>query len=189
MDDTELMFMTAEGDKRAFRELVERYQSPMYNFFFRSTASREDAEDLTQKLFLNLYKSSGKYRKRSSFKTYIYKIASNLAISFARKKKNRTVIPFDQEEEFGKLSDELPHGRDQFLDIQASELEESLKAALVKLPPDLSAAIDLRVKKGFSYREIAEIMGKSISAVESMIFRARKILLVELKEFLDQRGS
>ncbi|HMA77235.1 MAG TPA: sigma-70 family RNA polymerase sigma factor [Candidatus Krumholzibacteriaceae bacterium] len=189
MDDSELMYRTAAGDQRAFRELVERYQRPIYNFFFRSTASREDAEDLTQKLFLNLYKSSGRYRKRSSFKTYIYKIASNLAISFARKNKNRTVIPFDQEEESGNISEELPYGRDPVLDIQASELEGSLKAALVKLPPDLSSAIDLRVRKGFAYREIAEIMGKSISAVESMIFRARKILLVELKEVLDQRDS
>jgi len=185
VDDAELMFQTAAGDTEAFRELVERYQKPIFNFFLRSAANSEDAEDLTQTLFLNLFKNSGKYRKRASFKTYIYRNASNLAISFARKKTGRTIIPIDHEERSENDLDKLSRQIDRSWNLEAGEIEDSLKAALLKLPPDLSVAMELRVRQGFSYSEIAEIMKKSISAVESMIFRARKILLIELKEFLD----
>ena len=189
MDDAELMFKTASGDTKAFRELVERYQKPMFNFFLRSTGNPEDAEDLTQTLFLNLFKSSGKYRKRSSFKTYIYRIASNLAISFARKKKGKIIFSIDSEDSFENDSSNLSRQTDTSLNLEAGELENRLKTALSKLPPDLSVVIELRAMQGFSYREVAEVMGKSISSVESMIFRARKILAVELREFIKYRSD
>ncbi|MCD6380175.1 sigma-70 family RNA polymerase sigma factor [bacterium] len=189
MDDSGLMFKTATGDTEAFRELVERYQKSMFNFFLRATANPEDAEDLTQTLFLNLFKSSNKYRKTSSFKTYIYRIASNLAISFARKKKGKTIVPIDNDGQLNNSSFKLSLLKNPSLSLEAGELENKLKTALSKLPPDLSTAIELRVKQGFSYSEIAEVMHKSISAVESMIFRARKILVVELEDFLDYRND
>ena len=95
-DDAALMKRVAQGEAGAFRLIVERYEKRIYNFFVRSTGSREDAEDLTQQLFLNLYDSASRYKPRSSFKTFIYRIASNLAVSFSRKQKLRRSLSLEQ---------------------------------------------------------------------------------------------
>ncbi len=186
MNDAELMRRTAAGDTESFRVLVERYQRNIFNFFLRSTGNTEDAEDLSQTLFLNLFKSAARYRETASFNTYIFRIAANIAASFARK--GGSVKVFSLEEESGETM-ELEDLRtpDPVTGVETSELEKRYLEALSRLPADMKIAMELRVAEGFTYKEIAGIMGKSVPAVESIIFRARKRLAAALADLA--RGS
>ncbi|MBD3179458.1 MAG: sigma-70 family RNA polymerase sigma factor [Candidatus Latescibacteria bacterium] len=189
IDDAELMERTAAGDSEAFSLIVERYSGQMYNFFIRSTGSREDAEDLLQNLFLALYRSARRYRKTASFRTYIYRIASNMLVSHYRR--SRKLLSVDSGDEDKKGIDLPDHSAaaDPERSTRLSQLEEGFSRALADLPVETAAALELRVKSGFSYREIAEIMDKSLPAVESMIFRGRKFLAERMREFRDDPGE
>lgn len=183
-EDAGLMRLVSQGDNRAFRTIVEKYQTEIFNFFVRSTGNTEDAEDLTQQLFLNLFRSARRYRPKALFKTYIYRIASNMAVSFARKRKTRSGgVSLDQIIEEGYE----PHGSvteyGPVVTLEHRELQRVYAEALLRLSPDYRTALELKVGKGFSYKEIAQIMGKSVSAVESILFRARERLAEELKAF------
>ena len=182
-DDAELMRRVACGDTGAFHILVENHQKGIYNFFLRSTGRIEDAEDLTQQLFINLFRAAHRYRPTASFKTYIYKIAANMAVSFARMRKRKTAVSLDEMKEEGYEPVYRVGKVDPVAFVEEKELEEAYVRALVSLPQDWRTAIELKVGRGFSYKEIAEVMGKSVSAVESIIFRARERLADELKRF------
>ena len=179
-EDAALMQRAARGDTDAFRLIVERYEKRMYNFFFRSTGSREDAEDLTQQLFLNLYRSASGYKPESSFKTYIYRIASNIAVSFSRKQKLRRFLSLEQLSETGFDPVSGRPGADPARAYERKELDRNYREALLRLPADWRVALELRVGRELSYAEIAEAMGKSLSAVESILFRARERLAEEM---------
>ncbi|UCF05711.1 MAG: sigma-70 family RNA polymerase sigma factor [bacterium] len=182
-DDVSLMLRASRGDRKAFRSLVERHQQSVYNFFLRTTGHPEDAEDLTQQLFINLYRSAGRYKPTASFRTFMYRIASNLAVSFARSRHRRDGVSLDQMLDEGR---EPPRHRlhdDPAAGAEWSELEEAYLAALAELPADWRTAVELRVGRQLSYKEIAQVMGKSVSAVESILFRARERLAEKLEPF------
>ena len=179
-DDAALMKRVAQGEAGAFRLIVERYEKRIYNFFVRSTGSREDAEDLTQQLFLNLYDSASRYKPRSSFKTFIYRIASNLAVSFSRKQKLRRSLSLEQLSETGFEPVSGRPGADPAREYERKELGRKYREALLGLPVEWRTALELRVGRELSYGEIAEAMGKSIPAVESILFRARERLAGEM---------
>lgn len=183
IDDALLMEKAAAGDKESFRLLVKKYREPVFNFFLRSTGSREDSEDLLQNLFLALLKSARRYRKTASFKTYIYRIASNMLVSYYRGRKDHFSMEGAAEDSGGfEYRDQSPES-DPSQNAELSELEEAFSRALAGLPVETAAALELRVKQGFSYKEIAEIMDKSLSAVESMIFRGRKSLAEKMRVY------
>lgn len=183
-DDVALMQRVSSGDTHAFRILVERYQKPIYNFFLRSAGNAEDAEDLAQQLFLNLWASASRYKPTASFKTYIYRIASNMAISFSRKARIRDSVSLDGLAEVGAEPWVERPDADPAMEYERRELQRSYSEALQRLPGEWRTAIELRVGRELSYREIAEVMGKSVSAVESILFRARERLAAEIR-----RGS
>ena len=179
-DDAALMQRVARGEADLFRLIVERYEKRIYNFFVRTTGNREDAEDLTQQLFLNLYKSASRYRPESSFKTFIYRIASNLAVSFSRKQKLRRSLSLEQLSETGFEPVAGRPGADPAREYERKELGRRYREALLRLPAEWRTALELRVGRELSYKEVAEAMGKSVSAVESIIFRARERLAEEM---------
>ena len=181
-DDTALMQRVAKGETDLFRVIVERYEKRIYNFFVRTTGNREDAEDLTQQLFLNLYRAASRYQPTSSFKTFIYRIASNLAVSFSRRQKHRRSLSLEQ---LGETGFEPPTRRpaaDPAREYERKELSRRYREILLGLPAEWRTALELRVGRELSYREIAEVMGKSVSAVESILFRARERLAEEMRE-------
>ena len=188
-DDAGLMKLASQGDMRAFGSLVERNQKAVYNFFLRMTGSVEDAEDLTQRLFINLYRSAGRYRPKASFRTYLYRIASNLAISFARESKHKVTQSLERIIEDGYQPAVAPGAAGPESHVEEIELRRAYAAVLLGFPPDWRTAIELRVGKGLSYREIAVVMGKSVSSVESLIFRARERLAQELREFREKKAG
>ena len=179
-DDAALMQRVSGGNTQAFRILVERYQKQIYNFFLRSTGSVEDAEDLAQQLFLNLYASASRYKPTASFKTFIYRIASNMAVSFARTARIRNSVPLAILAEGGIEPPAKRPDEDPARELERRELMRSYSEALLRLPAEWRAAIELRVGRELSYSEIAAAMGKSVSAVESILFRARERLAEEM---------
>jgi RNA polymerase sigma-70 factor (ECF subfamily) len=174
------MQRVARGETDAFRVIVERYEKRIYNFFIRTTGNTEDAEDLTQQLFLNLYSAASRYERTASFKTFIYGIASNLAVSFSRKQKLRRSLSLEQLAETGFEPVAGRPGADPAREYERKELGRRYREALLRLPAEWRTALELRVGRELSYREIAESMGKSVSAVESILFRARERLAEEM---------
>lgn len=187
-DDADVMRLVSGGDADAFRHLVEKYQGEIFNYFLRSTGSREDAQDLAQQLFVNVYRSASRYRPTASFRTFLYRIATNMAISFSRKRRVRAELSFEQIVEGGFQPPSRADGADPAAYAERRELQRTYVRALARLPVDWRTAIELRVGRGFSYREIAEIMGRSVAAVESIIFRARERLAHELEPFRTGKG-
>ncbi len=175
------------GDHDAFRQLVERYQREIYNYFIRSTGSIEDSEDMTQHCFVNLYNSLGRYRRSASLRTFIYRIATNLAISFSRKRKSSLSLDILVEGGYDPASQYSADRPEEF--AYARELRQAYLASLAKLPAEWSMILDLRIGKELSYKEIADSLGRSVSSVESILFRAREKLSAEMAPFLRGEGT
>ena len=178
--DAELMRRVSRGDAAAFRTLVERHERSIYNFFLRLTSSAEDAEDLTQELFIAIYGAARRYRPDAPFRAYLYRIASNVAASHMRKKKLRATVSIDQMAADGFDVASASRDDDPAASFESRELRRRYEVAVARLPHEWRVAIELRMGRELSYREIAEALGKTVSAVESMLFRARERIAEEI---------
>ncbi len=184
--DGELIEKFTSGDVGAFEALVMRYQKPVVNFIYRMIGDFEEAEDLAQEAFINVYRSAHTYEGRSSFSTWLFKIASNLCYDSLRSSSHWDFIHLDAED--GKVRERLLGGNatpsPQRL-AENSELARFIEAAIGRLPVQNRQAIVLREYYGFSYREIAEIAGCSEGAVRSRIHDARRQLRKRLSFLLE----
>ena len=171
-----------EGDSDAFRQLVERYKGEIYNYFIRSTGSIEDSEDLTQQCFVNLFTCLDRFSRSASLRTFLYRIATNLAISFSRKRKSPTSLDVLIEAGCDPASDSASDRPEDL--AYAGELQKAYLEALSRLPAEWSLILELRIGKELSYREIADAVGRSVSSVESILFRAREKLMADMAPFL-----
>lgn len=185
MEDEILMQRVKEGDSEAFRQLVERYKGEIYNYFIRSTGSVEDSEDLTQQCFVNLFNSLDRYKRKASIRTFLYRIATNLAISFSRKRKSPLSLDILIEDGYDPAS-HASSDRPEDL-AYARELQKAYLDALAGLPVEWALILDLRIGKELSYKEIAESVGRSASSVESILFRAREKLSEEMSPYLEEK--
>ncbi len=188
-DDAALMESAARGDSGSFSILVKRYQKQVFNFFLRTTGSFEDAEDLSQQLFVNLFRSVKRYRPKALLRTYIFRIAANLAASHARKRSIRKGRSLDEMFERGIEPEAEEQGADPSVLVEGKELKQAYLDALFELPQEWRIAMELRVGRGFSYSDIAEAMGKTVPAVESILYRARERLALALSGFRDDRDE
>ncbi len=186
MEDDILMQRVKEGDTGAFRQLVERYKGEIYNYFIRSTGSIEDSEDLTQQCFINLYNSIDRYSRKASLRTFLYRIATNLAISFSRKRKSPLSLDILVEGGYDHTSQSSADRPEDL--AYARELQKVYLDTLARLPVEWSLILDLRIGKELSYKEIADSVGRSVSSVESILFRARERLSVEMTPYLEGEG-
>jgi len=168
--DIELLRAIAGGDHLAFKRLVERYQSRLFNFLYRYLRDREAAEDLTQEVFLKVYQAAPHFEPRAKVRTWIFTIAYNLAVNELRRRQRRGFFGLFVHEDREGVTMEAPEAGDRL------ELEEIMTEALGLLPHNQRAALLLRVRDELSYQEIAEILGVSRSSVESLLFRARERL-------------
>jgi RNA polymerase sigma-70 factor (ECF subfamily) len=180
--DAELLLRVAGGDTGAFKTLVERNEKAAYNFFLRLTGISEDAEDLTQELFVALFRAAGRYRSQAPFRAYLYRIATNLAMSHLRKRKLRIGPSMDAMIESGFDLSSNRREDDPSALVESREMLLIYEAALARLPHEWRLALELRIGSELSYEEIAEAMGKSISAVESTLFRARERIAEEMEK-------
>lgn len=175
-ESASLMLQLKQGHERAFDDLVERWQTPLLNYFFRSLHSREQAEDLTQMVFIRLYRSVKTYEPRAKFSTFLFQIARRLLINELRRAQRKPLEAWDPEEMQNMSSTSSNR--------QMAELEDAFALALQKLPENQRSAILLLKQQELSYLEIAEVLGASESAVKTWIYRARQFLKQELKDFV-----
>ncbi|MBN2753367.1 MAG: sigma-70 family RNA polymerase sigma factor [Candidatus Goldbacteria bacterium] len=188
MEAHDLMQRIKQGDKNAFNELLDKYQQAVLNYAYRFIRSRQEAEDIAQEVFIKVYKGAGNYSPSAKFTTWLYRIVSNTAIDFLRKKKTDAGLgakSIHEEtgeqgaENFTQIADNTSVSAD--LRAEKNQAEENINKALLSLPENQRMAIVLLVYEEKSYKEIARIMSVSAASVESLIFRARENLKKSLK--------
>lgn len=179
MEERELIQQICAGDPDAFRQLYDSYQHHVYNTAYGFVHNREDAEDLTQDVFVELFRSLSKFRSDSSLSTWVYRITVNKSLNHLRKKRP---VPFQWlwGSGHGELAAPAPDPADRQPDpsqlVENRELQQAIEQALDALPEKQRAAFILDKFEDLSYKEIAEVMKLSLPAVESLLFRARRQL-------------
>lgn len=172
----------SEGDDAGFVEILNFYIKPVFNFVYRICGNSKDAEDITQEVFIKLWKNLKKYRPGTSFKAWLFSIARNTAIDWLRKKKNINFSAFEDEEGENKLFDsvvdESPWPDDLAIKAENSEMIEGF---ISKLPAIYKEVIVLRYKNQLTFDEIGEVIGRPANTVKSQHQRA----LNYLKKMLD----
>jgi RNA polymerase sigma-70 factor (ECF subfamily) len=182
LTDWELVQQCQAGEMSAFQELVSRYQQKVYMVILGMLRNREDALEVAQETFFRAYRKISGFQGGSSFYTWIYRIAVNLAIDAQRRQKRN---PLDFRESMDDLLESQDEAaRDPFADLHDKELREKLVSAINDLTPEHKAVIVLRTIEGLSYKDIGEILGCSEGTVMSRLHYARKKLQDKLSAFL-----
>lgn len=181
-DDFQLVEAFRRGDEKAFEELVRRYQRQVANIIYLTLGDREAIEDLTQEVFIRVYKSLARFEHDASVYSWIYRITVNLCIDEIRRRKIKRTISLqffsDHKLEQEKKFKDKATAADKVL---TEERRAMVREALQKLSPLHRAVIVLREYEDLSYNEIAKTLNISTQAVKSRIFRARD----ELRKLLE----
>jgi len=186
--DAALMLRVKQGDNEAFALLVDKYKQPVMNLAYRTLRDATEAEDLAQNVFVQVYKSAGRYQPAAKFSTWLFTIARNLCLNEIRRRSRHPAESLDQtraetdDHPFYQVEDrsvaappeQLLHG----------ELEQKITDALAELPENQRTALLLCRQEELSYEEIAEVLGCSLSATKSLIHRGRETLKTKLKPYL-----
>jgi RNA polymerase sigma-70 factor (ECF subfamily) len=177
MDDSAVVAQFLGGEERAFQELVDRYQTRLLNFVYRTIGDREKAEDLVQEVFIRVYRHIARFDTTKKFSTWIYTIASNLAKNELRNRSRNPLVLFQTikknwEDEDRPLQFEDTTSRPDDL-YRKRHLRELVDEATAKLPEHHRQVFVLRELEGKSYEEIAEITDCNLGTVKSRLNRAR----------------
>jgi RNA polymerase sigma-70 factor, ECF subfamily len=174
--DSALMMRVREGDEKALAELIDKWKTPLINFFYRSLGSYGPAEDLAQMTFVRIYRSASRYEPRAKFSTFLFHVARRLLINEYRHRQRKPLETVDPME--------LPAVSDGDDGRGLAEIEEAFNQAIGNLPEKHATALLLLKQQELSYEEIAEMMDASVGAVKTWIFRARAQLKEELRSVL-----
>jgi RNA polymerase sigma-70 factor (ECF subfamily) len=183
-DDVQLMALVSGGDMDAFERLVEKHQALVAGTIGRMLGNNSDVEDIAQQVFVRVWKSASRYVPRAKFTTWLLKITRNLVFNELRRRKRHAVLPLQPEpdgEEI-QLKDERASTPDESL--LEDELRRSIDSAINQLPETQRMAVVLRRYEELSYDEIADVLGQSVPAVKSLLFRARTELRERLRNYL-----
>ncbi len=191
LTDQEVVLLARAGQEAAYRELIRRYERPVFALLFRMVRDRELAEDLAQETFIKALNAIESYRPEFKFSSWIFKIANNAAIDHLRRRELDTLSldgsPHAETPEAMQATALQIGVRQQSpLDaVEAKELGGSIEAAIGQLRPEYRACILLRHVEGRAYEEIAEILNLPLGTVKTYIHRARnelRLSLAHLKE-------
>jgi RNA polymerase sigma-70 factor (ECF subfamily) len=179
LDDKELAALAAKGREGAFRELLSRYERPVFSLVYRMVRDRTLAEDLAQEAFIRAFNAIESYKSRYKFSSWIFKIANNHTIDHLRKKKLDTVsidgsphaTTPEEEAETRLVVESHDEAPDRY--VEARELGGRIEEAIGQLRPEYRTAVLLRHVEGHTYEEIAEIMDLPLGTVKTYLHRAR----------------
>ena len=186
--DAEIMLRAKAGDQASFDFLVQKYRRAMVSFMYRMARNSAAAEDLAQEVFLRVYRSRASYEASAKFTTWLYRIATNLAVNHARDTRHErpeVQVSIDEPDEESGTTLEVP---DRSLNAEQSMvLQERMMAIRRKveaLPEQQRLAVIMHKYQQMDYKQIAEVLKKSESATKSLLFRAYETLREQLKEFV-----
>jgi RNA polymerase sigma-70 factor (ECF subfamily) len=174
------------GEEKAYEELIDRFQQPVYSMVCRMMSDPADAGDVVQEVFLKVFRGIGSFRGGSSLKTWVYRIAMNEAHNHRRwfQRRRGHEVGLDEDHRDGHTYEQLiaDNGRSPFQITMDHETRELIEQALQKIKPVYRAALVLRDVEGLSYEEVAEVLEISLGTVKSRIVRGRELLRQLLSE-------
>lgn len=182
--DLELMLRVRRGDAESFEVLLQRYRAPLVGFFVRMVRDPALAEDLAQEVFLRVYQARHRYRPEARFTTWLYRIATNLALNSIRDRKGWAPASREDGESNAEavgVADPKPVAEEQMM---FSDRQRMIRDAVEALPEKQSSAVILHKYQDLDYRQISKILGISESAVKSLLFRAYESLRARLGPLL-----
>lgn len=185
--DVELMLRSKEGDHAAFEQLIIRHQNAVIGTVAKMLGNASDAQDISQQVFLRLWKSAKRYKPRAKFTTYLFTITRNLVFNESAKKARRKTHSLEEQQEnsFADPSTADP-AKSPDNQLLQQELRNAVDRAIEQLPEKQRLAVILRRYENLPYEDIADITKLSVSAVKSQLFRARNTLRESLAKYLDQ---
>ena len=176
--DAELVAQLQQGSEAAFRTLVERYQNRIYRTVLALLRSPEEAEDVAQEVFVEVYQTIGRFRGEADLTTWLYRLATSRALKNRRQARAKkrfayltSLLGFDNQ----VLHEQADHAHPQ-AQLEGRQQVDILRAHIARLPDQQQVAFTLRHEQELSYEEIAAVLNTTVSAVESLLFRARKTL-------------
>lgn len=186
LNEIDLIRRAQLEDTSAYEELVRRYYGKIYGLVYGMTSSREDAEDVTQEVFVKAWKALGHFREQAGFYTWIYRIAINRTINFRKRRGRRKTLQF---EDFDpgikqvKSYKEFSSKGSVLRKMNLGEFQKKMNEALLTLSDKHRAVVIMHDVQGMSHGEIAGVMGCSEGTARSRLFYARKKLQTELSDF------
>lgn len=184
--DFALMERIGAGEHAAFRQLVERHQHAVIGTVAKMLGNASESEDIAQQVFLRIWKNAKRYRPDAKFTTYLFTITRNLVFNETRRKTRKKEISSDEREENSNLTVEANPDRQPDAELLQAELQHAVDAAIASLPETQRMAVVLRRYEQLSYEEIGESLDLSVSAVKSLLFRARTNLREALAGYLEE---
>ncbi len=184
-DDIVLMLAVKEGDEKAFEALVLRHQMRVVGTIAKMLGGDTDAEDIAQQVFIRVWQSAPRYNPSAKFTTWLLTITRNLVFNEMRRRRRARLVPLEPTD-----SDRPPvehadaSARSAPEEIAEAELQEAISSAIAALPETQRLAVILRRFENMPYEEIAKVLGTTVPAVKSMLFRARNDLRERLKNHL-----
>jgi RNA polymerase sigma-70 factor, ECF subfamily len=188
LTDAEVMLRVRTGDEAAFAYLVQKYRRAMLSFMYRMARNQAAAEDLAQEVFLRVYRSRETYTANAKFTTWLYRIATNLAVNHARDTRHERPevsmsldVPDAETGLMPDLPDSTPNVEENIL---RRERLAAIRSHVQALPERQRMAVVMHKYQGMDYRQIAEVLHLSESATKSLLFRAYESLREKLKDFV-----
>lgn len=188
LSDAEVMLLAGTGDDSAFEYLMDKFRRPIVSFMYRMTHNQAVAEELAQEVFLRVYRSRSSYQAEAKFSTWLYRIATNLGVNYARDTRSERTAPSVNLDEPDPETGTTPDVADGTPTVEAEILRQERLAAIRKhvmaLPERQRSAVLMHKYQGLDYKEIGNVLKLSESATKSLLFRAYETLRERLKEFV-----
>jgi RNA polymerase sigma factor (sigma-70 family) len=193
LEEQEFINQLIQGKQTAYSQLVDEYQQKVFGTCISFVPNKEDAEDIAQLVFLEVFKSISNFKGDSKLSTWIFRIATNKSLEFIRKKSAKKRFGFMQR----IIGSEIPMDQTNYFTefdhpgilLENKEKSATIFKAIDTLPESQRVIFTLAKIDGKSYQEIVEISGKSLSSVESILYRAKKGLQVKLENFYKNEQS
>jgi len=187
-DDAAMMLRLASGEMECFDFLINKYRRPIVHFMFRMVHNQAVAEELAQEVFLRVYRSRETYRAEARFSTWLYRIATNLAVNHARDTKNERTAQTIHLDEPDAETGTTPDVADQHISVEATmvrrERMTAIREHVMALPERQRMAVLMHKYEDMDYKQIGEVLKLSESATKSLLFRAYQALRETLKAYV-----